>query len=54
MSSDTQLLQFVSTFGSPSCFTCRLNCGQEKSDKHTDDGNHDQKLNEGKSTLLPV
>jgi hypothetical protein len=44
------LAHIVGAFHTSGCFACRLHGRQEQTDQDTDDGNDNQKFNEGEGT----
>ena len=50
----TQLLQIVRALHTPRRFPSRLNRREKQPDQNTDDRNHDQQFNKGKTVTIPA
>ena len=49
MERQSDLFQIVASLGASSRFPSHLNRWQEQSDKHTNDGDHDEQFNQGEA-----
>jgi hypothetical protein len=51
---EADLFQIVLTMTSPRRLACSLHCGQQQCHEHTDNRNHDEQFNEGKTSCESI